>query len=152
MDTEIRIVRTAAMPFAAVVLRTTFSRLPKETIACYDALYSLISAGKLTKQGHNIAMYRNVDKNEVDVEIGVQVSAPFEDLGQVVFREIPAGSAATLTYYGPYSGLPAAHSSVIEWARKTGAELAGVNWEIYGDWSDDPAQLRTDIFHLLAPA
>jgi hypothetical protein len=22
-------------------------------------------------------------------------------------------------------------------------------WEIYGDWDEDPAKLRTDIFHLL---
>jgi hypothetical protein len=27
--------------------------------------------------------------------------------------------------------------------------LAGPNWEIYGDWNDQPDQLRTDVFYLL---
>jgi len=24
-----------------------------------------------------------------------------------------------------------------------------VNWEIYGDWDDDPAKRRTDVYKLL---
>jgi len=32
---------------------------------------------------------------------------------------------------------------------KTVAIFAGPNWEIYGHWTDDPAQLRTDVFYLL---
>jgi hypothetical protein len=27
-----------------------------------------------------------------------------------------------------------------------------VSWEVYGDWEDDPAKLRTDIYFLLRPA
>jgi hypothetical protein len=30
--------------------------------------------------------------------------------------------------------------------RAKGAELAGPTWEEYGDWNDDPSQLRTDVF------
>ena len=29
------------------------------------------------------------------------------------------------------------------------ARLAGVSWEVYGDWADDPGQRRTDIYFLL---
>ena len=29
--------------------------------------------------------------------------------------------------------------------------LARVNWEVYGDWDDDPAKRRTDIYFLLEP-
>ena len=28
-------------------------------------------------------------------------------------------------------------------------EPAGVNWEVYGDWDDDPAKRRTDVYFLL---
>ena len=28
--------------------------------------------------------------------------------------------------------------------------LAGPCWEVYGDWHDDPAKRRTDMYHLLA--
>jgi len=27
--------------------------------------------------------------------------------------------------------------------------VAGVTWEVYGDWHDDPAQVRTDVYFLL---
>ena len=33
-----------------------------------------------------------------------------------------------------------------------GPRLAGVSWEVYGDWDDDPAKRRTDIYHLCAEA
>jgi hypothetical protein len=28
--------------------------------------------------------------------------------------------------------------------------LAGPCWELYGEWHDDPARRRTDMYHLLA--
>lgn len=28
-------------------------------------------------------------------------------------------------------------------------ELAGINWEIYGDWNEDESKLETEIFYLL---
>jgi len=34
----------------------------------------------------------------------------------------------------------------------TGAAQPGVSWEVYGDWDDDPAKVRTDIYFLLRPA
>ena len=33
-----------------------------------------------------------------------------------------------------------------------GRRPAGVNWEVYGDPAEDPAQTRTDIYFLLGPA
>jgi hypothetical protein len=30
-----------------------------------------------------------------------------------------------------------------------GREIALPFWEVYGDWSDDPAKLRTDVLYLL---
>jgi hypothetical protein len=26
---------------------------------------------------------------------------------------------------------------------------SGTNWEVYGDWDDDPARRRTDVYFLL---
>jgi hypothetical protein len=36
--------------------------------------------------------------------------------------------------------------------QQLGRAQAGVNWEVYGDWDDDPAKRRTDVHALLAPA
>ena len=39
-----------------------------------------------------------------------------------------------------------------QWCSENGRRPAGVNWEVYGDWDDDPAKRRTDIYFLLEPA
>jgi hypothetical protein len=35
------------------------------------------------------------------------------------------------------------------WCQETGHAIGMPYWEIYGDWDDDPAKLRTDIVYLL---
>jgi effector-binding domain-containing protein len=56
---------------------------------------------------------------------------------------------ATTFHIGDYGGLGAAHEAVRDWCARTGRELAGPSWEVYGHWSDDPAKRRTDVFWLL---
>jgi effector-binding domain-containing protein len=67
---------------------------------------------------------------------------------------IPAGIVATLTHYGPYTGLPGAHKFIRQWCDDNGHKRAGPNWEIYGhwqqEWNTNPDKIRTDIFYLLA--
>jgi len=60
------------------------------------------------------------------------------DLGQ--------GDAASLVHVGAYPGLGAAPREIAAMGR----EQAGPFWEIYGDWSEDPAKLETTIGYLLA--
>jgi hypothetical protein len=38
---------------------------------------------------------------------------------------------------------------VSRWCAAEGRGLAGPRWEIYGDWHDDPAELRTEVYYLL---
>ena len=40
--------------------------------------------------------------------------------------------------------------ALIAWCNEKGLERTSVNWEVYGDWEEDPAKRRTDVFHLLA--
>jgi effector-binding domain-containing protein len=63
----------------------------------------------------------------------------------------PAGTVATLAYFGPYDKMKPAHEEIHRYVAANGLKIAGPSWEVYGHWSDDPAQLRTDIFYLLAP-
>ena len=35
------------------------------------------------------------------------------------------------------------------WCRANGHRMTGTCWEVYGDWFDDWAQVRTDVFYLL---
>ena len=42
-----------------------------------------------------------------------------------------------------------AHDAIHQWVSAQGHKLTGASWEVYGDWSDDPTQLRTDIYYQL---
>ena len=61
----------------------------------------------------------------------------------------PVGHAATTTHWGAYSGLVHAHAAVQDWCQQNDLPMQGTNWEIYGHWSDDPTQVRTDVIYLL---
>ena len=62
---------------------------------------------------------------------------------------VPGGIAATVVRMGLYQKLSEAHTAVRRWCVEHGYALAGPNWEIYGDWTDNPDELCTDIFYLL---
>src|SRR5262249_9798280 len=136
---DVSVVRLEPAFIAAVRRRTTFSELPRQIRGYYDIVYDAVRAGKLTKAGHNVAVYRNASARGVDVECGVQVPAKFADFGEVECRELPGGEAATTVHWGPYDRLGEAHDRVVAWVQASGRVLAGVGWELYGDWDDDPA-------------
>jgi len=54
-------------------------------------------------------------------------------------------------HWGAYSEMAPAYAALEQWCRAHGRRQAGLSWEVYGDWSDDPAQLRTDSYFLLEP-
>jgi effector-binding domain-containing protein len=83
------------------------------------------------------------------IEVGVQVPGPFEGDGRVVCSATPGGTAARALHVGPYDKLGDAHDAVRLWCRKNNHPIAGPNWEVYGDWNEDPNQLETEVFYLL---
>ena len=87
--------------------------------------------------------------NLTEIEFGVGAKTPFAPVGRVEYRQVPGGDVATTTHWGDYSLLGPAHQAVVDWCTAEGRTLAGVSWEVYGHWSDDPSKRRTDIYQLL---
>jgi effector-binding domain-containing protein len=144
------IITVTAQPIAAVCRRVRWVELTAQIRDMFDTVYATVRARDDVRiSGHNVILYRNEDREAGDIECGVQIAAPFADAEPLRCRMLPDGRAATAVHVGPYSGIKDASAAVSAWARQQGHPLAGVVWEIYGDWSDDPAQLRTEIFHLL---
>ena len=140
MDYIVQAVQVAAQPIQLVYGQTTKATLPRDIRKLFDEFY----AGFKEKGGLNIVFYS-----------GSGVAGEFE-IGCGVQREFggnavtPAGLVATTVYFGPYNLMAPAHEAIHRWARESGHTLAGPSWEVYGHWSDDPAELRTDIFYLVA--
>jgi hypothetical protein len=127
--------------------RTTMRRASQDIRRLLDAAWALIrERPELRRGGHNVAMYWDA----ANVEVGIQVVTRFEPTPLVVCAAVPAGTVATTAHVGPYDALGHAHDAVQTWCGQNARRLAGPCWEIYGDWTDDPSQLRTDVFYLLA--
>ena len=140
----------AARSVAGVQARVPRGRVGQEFGRYLDQVYAARAAGTVALDGQNIFIYRGCTADQLSVDFCVGVTAPFTAAGAVVPLETPTGVAATTTHIGDYGAMGGAHAAVIEWCRENGRELTGVSWEIYSHWNPDPAQRRTDIYHLLA--
>jgi effector-binding domain-containing protein len=103
--------------------------------------------------GHNVFVYRDGGPGKMIIELGVEVSGDFAERGEIQIVQTPPGEVATATYYGDdYTQMAPVYQALEQWCARTGRRPAGVNWEVYGDPAEDPAQTRTDIYFLLEPA
>jgi effector-binding domain-containing protein len=113
--------------------------------ACGEVWAFFRSAG-LPRPGRHVALYLDC---AINLEVGVEVDQPFAGDQGVFCSSTPAGMVVTVAHLGPYNRLHDAHQAICQWCAANGHTLAGPNWEVYGHWTDDPAQLRTDVFYLL---
>jgi hypothetical protein len=141
----------AARPIAAVRAWLPIARVSSSFADYLNQVYAAGRDGAVLLDGQNIFVYRggSATGDDVDVEFGVGVKAPFSSVGGVSYSETPAGEVATTTHWGDYAKLGEAHAAVIAWCAAHDRERAGPRWEVYGHWVDDPSQLRTDVFYLL---
>jgi len=149
MHREITIIEARPRPLAAVRVTTVLSKWPSQFRNALDKVYEAVKAGKVRQSGHNVMVYHPREDGQVAIECGIETATEFERFGEVVYCETPSGMAVTTAHIGPYEQLGMSYNAITDWSRKNGHRLTGTCWEIYGDWSDDPATLRTDIFHLL---
>jgi hypothetical protein len=102
------------------------------------------------RAGRHVALYRDA---AIHLEVGVELLGPFTDQGGVVRSATPAGWVASVTHFGPYDGLGAAHEAIRAWGRTATRQFAGPYWEVYdhwvADWDRDPTLIRTDVFYLV---
>jgi effector-binding domain-containing protein len=113
-----------------------------------DGVWAFLRQSDLRANGHNIMVYRNSVPN-LEFEVGVQVTGTFEPAGVVVPSNLPNGRAAHSIHVGDYAGLGEAHDAIARWCRTTGHTPSGIRWEVYGDWDEDAANLRTAVYWLL---
>ncbi len=145
--------------YLAVVQGTaTHANLSLKIREYLDQVYASLARGTVRQAGLNVVLYRGAPDRDLlaspegcPIEAGVQVAAPFESGDGLVCSSTPGGMVATAVHMGPYTEMGRAYDALFAWRRDTGRLFTGTFWEVYGDWSDQPDQLRTDVFFLLAP-
>jgi effector-binding domain-containing protein len=153
MSYEVVTKAVSAQPLAAVRRRVVIGDVARTWKSALDLVWEFLRRHEgLRTDGHNCFLYHHAAKGEaaMDVDFGVQVIRPFEDEGEVICTETPAGDIAMTTHIGSYARLAAAHNAVHSWRAATGRAFGGCSWEIYGDWTHDEAKLETQVVYLLS--
>ncbi len=148
-DSGVRVVQAVARPTVVVAGATTWEEFPSRWRPMLDQVYAVVRAGHSgrAERWQNVMLYKD---DVPHVEVGVLASAPCSPTGKVISSALPGGAAATTTHRGPYAELRAAHRAVRDWCATRDHRLAGPRWEIYGHWTDEPTELETEVYYLLA--
>lgn len=151
-DTVVTRGHVGATTLAAVARRIRVADIPTAWHEPLEAVWAFLGRHPdLRQEGHNVFVYLPVDHpGEVEALFGVEVTREFDAEGVVECRYTPGGEVLEAVHVGPYEGLGRTHEAVRASAEELGLRLSGTDWEVYGDWSDDPAALRTVVRHLLA--
>jgi effector-binding domain-containing protein len=150
MKYDIRLEQLSSRPLAVVRRRAGVHELSKVVPDACGVVWNVVRAQRIAGAGRHVAVYLD---DQINLEVGVELDAPFAGCGEVVGSATPAGTVATTTHYGPYGLLHEAHEAICRWCQSNGHTLAGPNWEVYGhwqdDWNSDPTKITTEVFYLL---
>ena len=151
MDYDIRLEQSVGRPLAVIRRRAKQQDLSKVVPDACGIVWKVIKAQQVAGAGRHVAIYLD---DQIHLEVGVELEAPFAGSGEVVSSVTPAGPVAATTHYGHYGQLFRAHNAIQRWCQQNGRNLNGPSWEIYGHWKDewnnDPSLIRTDVYFLLS--
>jgi effector-binding domain-containing protein len=151
MGYAVRTEHADARTMAAIRSQTSQANLGSEIVRLLDVVWPVLREQGGARPDHNVVVYHGVTGGLLTIDVGVELLGSFVPHGDVRLAATPAGEVATTTHVGAYSDMGAAYSALDQWCSANERRPAGVNWEVYGDWEDDPAKLRTDVFFLLEP-
>lgn len=150
MKYNIRFEPPGSRPLAVVRRRAGSGQLSRVVQEACGTVWSTLRAQKITGAGRHVAVYLD---SQINLEVGVELDAPFAGCGEVIPSGTPPGPVASTTHYGPYGRLNEAHEAIRQWCAENGHRPAGPNWEVYGHWIDewnrDPTKITPDVYYLL---
>ena len=146
---------STALPrqLAAVRRRVRRSQISAVIRDELGVVWRFLAEHKVRSTGHNVAVYLGASDGGpdpiLDVWFGVEVHEVIPASEDVVATATPTGPVGSTIHWGEYSAIGAAHDAVRTWCQANGRRTTGVCWEVYGDWFDDWAKVRTDVFYVL---
>jgi effector-binding domain-containing protein len=151
MNHDVRLETVASIPLVAVRRQASLAELPVVIPPACGLVWNAVRDRGLQGAGRLVAIFWDT---VFHLDVGVEYPNDFTQDGELIPSATPAGTVATATLFGPYSGLHEVHRVIRDWCVENGHKLAGPAWEIYGhwleEWNNDPSQIRTDVFYLIA--
>lgn len=135
---------------AGIEVYAKWSDLASTIRAAFDRLYK---PGALAPgHGHNIILYANEAKEGATLTIGVLDRQPGGADLDVKPAHIPGGRVITAAHMGDYAKMKDTYDVLHAEVKAKGLRRIPMSLEVYGDWDDDPAKVRTDLYLYLAVA
>ena len=138
-----------SQPILGIRATTTMDELSELMGSLFGEVYGYIQQSGQQPAGMPFSRYHEMDGGSVDLECGMPVASAIEGKGRIQAGELPAGTAATVTHFGPYDNLPQTWSALTEWMETQGLQPAGAPWEVYvtdPGAEADTSKWQTDIY------
>src|SRR5258706_16120607 len=88
MDYDNRIEQVASIPRAVVRLRAGFAELARVVPEACGGVWKVVQSQKIAGAGRHVALYLD---DVINLEVGVEMAAPFAGDGDVIGSALPAG-------------------------------------------------------------
>ncbi len=146
-EVDVRLV--AQRPFAGVRRTCARADIPRVLIPGLDVVWAAVRAHAAGPLGHNIALYRELGNDRVELMCGVEVEPPFADVGEVGLHWTPAGTVIHARQPGGPEHLPATYGDLHAWLQAHDSPPLERYWEDYDDVDERGSILGIDVFMLL---
>ena len=146
--TPIHIIDLAPQSGAGIEVRCPRQQLVPTIRQTFDRIYKpgVLAPG----HGHNFILYHGGTPSEITMTVGVLDRTPGGADADVKPVHAPGGRVITATHWGDYGQMKTTYDALHAEVKARGLKLTPLSLEIYGDWSDDPAKVRTDLYLYLA--
>jgi effector-binding domain-containing protein len=148
--TGARIIDLEPLTGAGIEVYSKWSDVAPTIRSTFDRLYK---PGALAP-GHeqNFILYSNETKEDGTLLVGVLDRAPGGSDPDVKVAHVPGGRVITATHWGDYAKMRDTYDVLHAEVKAKGLRRIWTSLEIYGDWDNDPAKVRTDLYLYLGVA
>jgi effector-binding domain-containing protein len=159
MSPEPRIVERTSQPYVAIREFVTMRSIGAAIERRMREVFGWLAGHRIPPDGPPFVKYNVIDmERELEIEVGVPVTAEPPVDGDLLSGTLPAGRYASVTHVGHPDGLVEATSALLDWAAERGVEWdvsdagEGQRWgcrlEVYQTDPDEEPDMnawRTDL-------
>ncbi len=130
-----------------------YSKWPDVAATIRDTFDRIYKPGALAPgHGSNFILYSDETKEGGRLLVGVLGRTPGGADPDVKTAHVPGGRVITATHWGDYARMRDTYDLLHAEVRARGLRRASMSLEVYGDWHNDPAKRRTDLYLYLGVA
>ncbi|MGP7997261.1 MAG: GyrI-like domain-containing protein [Streptosporangiaceae bacterium] len=158
MSSEPQMQVRAAQHYAGIPVTVSMDGIGPAVDRGFPELFGWLGGQGIAPGGPPFIRYLVVDMaGELQIELGVPVSAPVTGTDRIRSGTLPAGRYAVLRHTGPYDGLVASNAALQAWAAEHGIEFdtTGAAWRGRAEHyltnpaeEPDPAKWEVDVTYL----